>query len=260
VALSPSLLAVGATYDASNATGVNGNQSDNSAYGAGAAYTFSRNSSGVWSQTAYLKASNAAREDFFGVAMAASGDTLVVTAPYEDSGATGVGGDQASNSMPYSGAAYVFTDASNTFQINSGLNDAWFNPDTRGQGFFVNVFPDDGNIFLGWFTFDTERPPADVTAILGEPGARWLTAFGPYAENEAVLDIELTYGGVFDSQTPLPTQSAYGTIILEFSSCNAGTVTYDIPSLSLSGVIPIQRATLDNVELCEEFYNLIPQR
>jgi hypothetical protein len=52
----------------------------------------------------------------------------------------------------------------------------------------------------------------------------------------------------------------YGTIILEFSSCTAGTVTYDIPSLSLSGVIPIQRATLDNVELCEEFYNLIPQR
>jgi len=260
VALSPSLLAVGATYEASNATGVNGNQGDNSAYGAGAAYTFSRNSSGVWSQTAYLKASNTASEDFFGVALAASGDTLVVTAPYEDSGATGVNGDQASNSVPYSGSAYVFTDASNTFQINSGLNDAWFNPDTRGQGFFVNVFPDDGNIFLGWFTFDTERPPADVTAILGDPGARWLTAFGAYAENEAVLDIELTYGGVFDSQTPLPTQSAYGTIILEFSSCNAGTVTYDIPSLGLSGVIPIQRATLDNVELCEEFYNLIPQR
>jgi len=260
VALSPSMLAVGATYDASNATGVNGNQSDNSAYGAGAAYTFSRNTSGVWSQTAYLKASNTASEDFFGIAMAASGDTLVVTAPYEDSGATGVDGDQNSNSAPYSGSAYVFTDASNTFAINPGLNDAWFNPDTRGQGFFINVFPANGNIFLGWFTFDTERPPADVTAILGDPGARWLTAFGAYADNRAVLDIELTAGGVFDLPTPVPAQSLYGTIILEFSSCNAGTVTYDIPSLSLSGVIPIQRATLDNVELCEEFYEVIPQR
>jgi hypothetical protein len=26
--------------------------------------------------------------------------------------------------------------------INPGLNDAWFNPDTNGQGFFINVFPD----------------------------------------------------------------------------------------------------------------------
>jgi hypothetical protein len=260
VALSPSMLVVGATYDASNATGVNGNQSDNSAYGAGAAYAFTRNISRVWSQQAYLKASNTAKEDFFGVAMAISGDTLVVTAPYEDGGSSGVNGDENSNSAAYSGSAYVFTDLSATFEINPGLNDAWFNPDTRGQGFFINVFPDNGNIFLGWFTFDTERPPADVTAILGDPGARWLTAFGAYAGNQAVLDIELTYGGVFDSQTPIPAQSAYGTVILEFSSCNAGTVTYDIPSLSLSGVIPIQRATLDNVELCEDFYNLIPQR
>jgi hypothetical protein len=184
----------------------------------------------------------------------------VVTAPYEDGGSSGVDGDENSNSEPYSGSAYVFTDTSNTFTINSGLNDAWFNPDTRGQGFFINVFPNNGNIFLGWFTFDTERPPANVTAILGDPGARWLTAFGAYADNRAVLDIELTYGGVFDSPTPVPTQSLYGTIILEFSSCNAGTLTYDIPSIGLHGVIPIQRLTLDNIELCEEFYNLIPQR
>ncbi len=260
VALSPSMLVVGATYEASNATGVNGNQSDNSDYGAGAAYAFARNTSAVWSQQAYLKASNTETQDFFGVALAVSGDSLVITAPYEDGGSTGVNGDEASNSQPYSGSAYVFTDTSSTFQINSGLNDVWFNPDTPGQGFFINVFPGDGNIFLGWFTFDTERPPADVTAILGDPGARWLTAFGAYAENEAVLDIELTYGGVFDSPTPVPTQTLYGNIILEFSSCSAGTVTYDIPSINLHGVIPIERITLDNVGLCEEFYDLIPQR
>jgi hypothetical protein len=27
-------------------------------------------------------------------------------------------------------------------QINAGLNDAWCNPDTDGQGFFITVFPD----------------------------------------------------------------------------------------------------------------------
>ena len=30
------------------------------------------------------------------------------------------------------------------FLINAGLNDAWYNPDTPGQGFFFNVFPNLG--------------------------------------------------------------------------------------------------------------------
>ena len=52
--------------------------------------------------------------------------------------------------------------------INAGLNDAWFNPKTAGQGFFFTVFPESKQMFLSWFTYDTERPPEDVTAILGE--------------------------------------------------------------------------------------------
>jgi len=64
------------------------------------------------------------------------------------------------------------------FQINPGLNDAWYNPATDGQGFLVTVFPDIQEMFVAWFTFDTERPPEDVTAQLGDPGHRWLTAQG----------------------------------------------------------------------------------
>jgi hypothetical protein len=51
------------------------------------------------------------------------------------------------------------------FHINAGLNDAWFEPATTGQGFFHVVFPDIELVFLSWFTYDTERPPDDVTAI-----------------------------------------------------------------------------------------------
>ena len=51
--------------EASSAKGVNGNQSDNSAAGSGAAYVFVRNG-GVWSQQAYLKASNTDAGDSFG--------------------------------------------------------------------------------------------------------------------------------------------------------------------------------------------------
>src|SRR5205814_1608421 len=91
----------------SNATGVNGNQADNSASGSGAAYVFVRSGT-TWSQQAYLKASNAEAGDQFGVSVALSGDTLVVGATSEDSNATGVNGNQADNSAGWSGAAYVF--------------------------------------------------------------------------------------------------------------------------------------------------------
>jgi len=98
---------VGAYWEASNATGVNGNGADNSAFESGAAYVFVR-SGGVWSQQAYLKASNTGAMDNFGYSVAISGDTVVVGAISEDSSATGVNGNQADNSASNSGAAYVF--------------------------------------------------------------------------------------------------------------------------------------------------------
>ncbi len=39
---------------------------------------------------------------------------------------------------------------------------------------------------------------------------------------------------------------------LEFTTCNAGSVTYRIPSLSLEGIIPIERVVTDNVALCQD--------
>jgi hypothetical protein len=107
VALFGDTLVVGAPNEGSNATGVNGNQADNSLNGSGAAYVFVR-SAGVWSQQAYLKASNTGAADSFGSAVDISGDTLVVGADGEDSNATGVGGDQANNLALQSGAVYVF--------------------------------------------------------------------------------------------------------------------------------------------------------
>ena len=139
-----------------------------------------------------------------------------------------------------------------TFLINPGLNDAWFNEGSNGQGFLITVFPDIETVFLAWFTFDTQRPDESVTALLGEPGHRWLTAQGNYSGNRAVLDIIVSEGGVFDSGTPEPAPRQDGTMVLEFTSCNSGTVSYDIPSVDRQGTIPIKRISLDNVPLCEE--------
>jgi hypothetical protein len=100
-------LIVGANGESSNATGVNGNQSDNSAINSGAAYVFVRNGTN-WSQQAYLKASNAGPGDELGISVAISGNVVVVGAYLEDSNATGVNGNQTNNSATNSGAAYVF--------------------------------------------------------------------------------------------------------------------------------------------------------
>ena len=104
-----STLAVSASNEASSAAGVDGEQSDDAAPGAGAVYVFVRNALGAWSQQAYLKASNPGELDAFGhdVALSADGDTLAVSAVLEDSHATGIDGNQANDAAPSSGAVYV---------------------------------------------------------------------------------------------------------------------------------------------------------
>ena len=139
------------------------------------------------------------------------------------------------------------------FQINSGLNDAWFNTATNGQGFTIIVFPEMKEMWVAWFTYDIERPPDEVTAMLGDPGHRWLTAQGPYDEDKATLTIYVTEGGVFDSPVPATSTdpAGDGTLVIEFVDCTEALATYEITSLDISGVIPLERIVSDNVPLCE---------
>lgn len=104
-------LVVGATDEGSTSSGVNGSQTDSGA-NFGAAYVFTR-SSGVWSQHAYVKASNtdvSEPRDQFGwsVAVNSDGTTVAVGANQEDSNATGVGGTQTNNLSSDSGAVYLY--------------------------------------------------------------------------------------------------------------------------------------------------------
>lgn len=102
-------LAVGTGLEDSSATGVNGDQTDNSAGGAGAVYLFLFDSMN-WSQRSYIKASNTDARDGFGdrVVLSADGNTLAVGAHREDSNATGINGGQSDNSAEDSGAVYVY--------------------------------------------------------------------------------------------------------------------------------------------------------
>ena len=120
VAVSGDTVVVTARNEDSAATGVNGNQADNSAANSGAAYVYVRSGT-TWSQQAYLKASNTGANDVFGTSLGVAGDTVVVGAYAEASNASGVNGNQADNSMPSAGAAYVFVRSGTTWSQQAYL-------------------------------------------------------------------------------------------------------------------------------------------
>jgi trimeric autotransporter adhesin len=107
VTLDGDTLVVSAVREDSAATGVGGDQTSNEATDSGAVYVFTR-SDETWAQQAYVKASNTEAEDLFGSRTALSGDRLAVSAVFEDSAATGIGGDQTSNAAENAGAVYFF--------------------------------------------------------------------------------------------------------------------------------------------------------
>ncbi len=156
------------------------------------------------------------------------------------------GGETVSSSVTVN----VFDPAAQ-FQINASLNDALFFPVTSGQGFFIIVWEDIKFMFLAWFTYDVERPPDDVTAHLGEPGHRWVTAQGPYDGDTASLEVFVSSGGIFDSSAPAVESIQDGFMTVTFTGCNEGLVSYEITSLNLFGEVPIERIVLDNVPRCE---------
>jgi hypothetical protein len=131
VSLSGLTLAVGAPRERSDATGVDGDQSNDQVQSAGAAYVFSSDGF-TWVQEAYVKASNTGMTDEFGTAVAVDGDTLVVGAPLEDSASAGIDGDPFNDAADSAGAVFVFVRSGGTWSQQAYLKAS--NPD---GGFFV---------------------------------------------------------------------------------------------------------------------------
>lgn len=135
------------------------------------------------------------------------------------------------------------------FPINAGLNDAWYNPDTSGQGFLITVLGD--VVFLAWFTYDVAQPPDGVTAVVGHPGHRWLTAQGPFEGDTAVLTVNLSQGGAFDAAQPaVGRPTAVGEITLTWQDCRNATLAYVLDGVG-ENVINIRRISPANIPLCE---------
>lgn len=181
IAADGSTLAVGAPQEYSSATGVDGNQADNSANFSGAVYVFIR-SGGAWAQQAYVKASNTGAGDFFGqaLALAADGNTLAVTAFREDS--NGIGG-QADDAATSSGAAYVFSRNGSAWSQQAYVKA----PIVRGGDAFgtsvalsgdgsalaIGLYDPSGSTGIGGSQLDSSAAAAGAVHLFGRDGTAW---------------------------------------------------------------------------------------
>lgn len=136
-------LAGSTPYEDSAATGINGDQRDNSAGDAGAVYVFARTGD-RWNQQAYIKASNTAAFDKFGFSITLSGDgnTLAIAAPFEDSATRGINGNQADNTAENSGAIYIFVRRGGTWSQQAYVKAS--NADAGDQFGWSLALSDDG--------------------------------------------------------------------------------------------------------------------
>ena len=148
VAVSADTALVGALYD------------DDAGTGSGSVYIFGRNEGGTdnWGQVAKITASDAAATDYFGIAVAVSGDTAVVGAHLDD--------DAGSSS----GSAYIFG-------RNEGGTDNWGQvakitaSDPAAQDYFGYAVAMSGDVALvGAYDDDDSAYNTGSAYIFGTPG------------------------------------------------------------------------------------------
>lgn len=220
----------------------NGNNQDT-----GAAYLFQKREN-EWVQTEQISIPDSQLFDRLGADSDLSQTRAIVGAPN-----VSIEGNNAA------GTAFVYELEqfnNNTFNINSGLNGVWFNIETSGQGFFMEVLPDLQKAFIGWFTFDTGLPDSSISTQIGATGNRWMTSLGDFGINNnhtINFDLVVTTGGIFDDPRNVTNSEpqSIGNLQIEFINCFTGIVTYELFLPQISRSFEITRIAADNIPLCE---------
>ncbi|MFC1695750.1 hypothetical protein ACFL1C_06465 [Pseudomonadota bacterium] len=128
--------------------------------------------------------------------------------------------------------------------INAGMDGAWFDENTSGQGYLIDVHTNSGGskfIFVAWFTYGDDMMS----------GQRWLTAQGNFEGSSASIDVYETTGGSFDD-SKLVNIDKVGTMVLDFQDCNNALLTYSLTDDGLNNSIAISRAIPGSQVMCEE--------
>lgn len=190
-----SVLVVGVPFEDSGSFAIDGDETDNTAQDAGAAYVY-RRFSDTWFVQNFLKASTGAAGNAFGTQVAVSdlGATVVVSSP------------SASNATVNAGAVYVFT----------AEGDAWVETQTiaspgateEGFGGSLAISADGETIAVGARYFDSSTDATnttgkayifDFTVVAPDPG-QWtlsseLVASNARHEMEFAYDLDLSGEG-----------------------------------------------------------------
>lgn len=146
----------------------------------GAAYVYRRQPSGEFTLESTLHAPNGDAHDAFGSALALTGDRLMVSSPWEASGATGFNGNQTNNALEGAGATYLFT-----LQNNSWSFDTYVKPSNGGYRayFGMSVAAANGVFIVGAYQDSSagsgvieDQQPAGQS---DSSGAAYVFRFGP---------------------------------------------------------------------------------
>ena len=186
-----------------NTLAVGAHLDDRIANSSGAAYVFVRSGT-TWSEQAYLKASTVTAADLFGlrVALDATGDTLAVGAIRDDSGATGVNGDEDNRDARNSGAVYVFSRSGTSWSQQAFVKASNTAEEARfGRGV---ALADDGNTLAvgaqgeGWI--NTSNLGTGAAYVFVRSGTTWseqayLKASNPGANDRFGFSVALTGDG-----------------------------------------------------------------
>ena len=193
VAISGDTVVVGATLEDGSGIGINPGVNEG-ALNAGAAYVFVR-SSGVWTQQAYLKASNTGAEDNFGTSVAISGETLVVGADDEDGSGNQVNppSDEAESAA---GAAYVFVRSGGVWSQQaylkasaSGSNDDFGTSVAVSEDLIVvGAFSEDGSGTGVNPGFNNSLTDAGAAYVFSRTGTVWISEAYLKASNPDASD------------------------------------------------------------------------
>ena len=143
---------------------------------AGAAYIFTRSGT-TWSQQRKIQASDKQGNDYFGesVAISSDGDTVIVGAKHEDTGANDAG------------AAYIFTRSGTTWPQQAKLQAS----DRQSSDYFgksVSISSDGDTAIVGSYMEDTGVANAGSAYIFTRSGTTWSQQAKIQASDQASSD------------------------------------------------------------------------
>lgn len=137
-----------------------------------------------------------------------------------------------------SGAVVVGKGMAEPFAINFGITGSWYDPETDGQGFSIEVVPSQNVLVVYWFTYQAPVAKGEVATQM------WLQGAGEIAGNTATVPLQQPVDGLFDDPQP-PQFPSWGSATFTFTSCNSGIVDYESDAEKVSGSINIERITPD---------------